>query len=68
MLQIEDHARRGAGVALVDQQGAVLEQVAVALQGEIDDGVEQRMAGADEGGGRLALRGNQGRPAEGTVT
>ncbi len=60
MLQIEQHARRGAGVALVDQHGAALQQVAVALQGEIDDSVEQRVARADEGGQRLALRRNQG--------
>jgi hypothetical protein len=59
VFQIEEHARRGAGVALVDQHGAALQQVAVALQREVDDGVEQRMTGADERGQRLALRRDQ---------
>ncbi|HWS12871.1 MAG TPA: hypothetical protein VN279_08740 [Rhodocyclaceae bacterium] len=55
MLQVEEHARRGAGVALVDQHRAAAQQVAVALQGEVDGGIEHRVAGADEGGERLAL-------------
>ena len=36
-----------------------LQQVAVALERQVEDGVEQRMAGADEGGERLALRRDQ---------
>ena len=56
MLEIEQHARPGAGIALVHQHGAAPEQVAVALEGEIDDRVEQRMTRADEGGQRLARR------------
>ena len=36
-----------------------LQQVAVALEREVDGGVEQRMARADEGGQRLALRRDQ---------
>ena len=35
------------------------EQIAVAIQSEIDDRIEQRMAGADEGGERLTLRRHQ---------
>ena len=59
MLQVEEHARLRARVALVHQHGAALEQVAVALEREVDDRVEQRMARADEGGQRLALRRDQ---------
>ena len=55
VLQVEEHARGGAWVALVDQHRAAAQQVAVALQGEVDGGIEQRVAGADEGGERLAL-------------
>ena len=43
-----------AGVAFVDEQRALLEQIAVAAERVVDDGVEQGMAGADEGGGGLA--------------
>ena len=50
----EEDARRGAGVALVNQQRALLEQIAMAAEGVVDDGVEQGMTGADEGGGGLA--------------
>ena len=60
VLQIEQHSWCGAWVALVDQHGAAFEQVAIALQGEVDDGIKQRMAGADEGGERLALGRDQG--------
>ena len=59
VLQVEEHARLRARVALVHQHRAALEQVAVALQGQVDGGVEQRMAGADEGGQRLARRRDQ---------
>ena len=55
----EEDARYCAGVALVDQDGALFEQVAVARQRAVDDGVEQRMAGTDEGGGGLAAVGDQ---------
>jgi hypothetical protein len=56
VLQIEQHARLSAGIALIDQHRAALQQVAVALQREVDDGVEQRVTGADKGGQRLALK------------
>ena len=60
VLDVEQHARLGPGVALVDQHRAALEQVAVAFEGEVDDvAVEQRMARADEGGQRLAVRRDQ---------
>jgi hypothetical protein len=60
VFQVEQHTRLHAGIAFIDQHGAALQQVAVALQREVDDGVEQRMAGADKGGQRLALRRDQG--------
>jgi hypothetical protein len=60
VLQVKQHPRCGARIARVHQHGATLQQVAVALQGEVDDGVEKRMAGADEGGERLPLGRQQG--------
>ena len=45
VLKVEQHPRLGARVALVHQHRAALQQVAVALEGEVDDRVEQRMAG-----------------------
>ena len=59
MLDGEEHAGRRAVVALVDEDRAALEQVAVAFQGQVDDGVEQRMARADESRQRLPGRGDQ---------
>jgi hypothetical protein len=56
MLEIEQHARPSAGIALVDQNGATLQEVAVALESEVDNGVEQRMPRAIEGGLRFTLR------------
>ena len=56
---LEDRQKRAdvlALVRLVDQDRALLQQVAVALQHQVDRGVEQRMAGADEGGDRAARR------------
>ena len=46
-------------VALVDEDRAALEQVAVAFQDQVDDGVEQRMARTDESRQRLPGRGDQ---------
>ena len=60
VLDVEQHARLGPRVALVHQHRAALEQVAVAFEREVDDRVEQRMARADEGGQRLAVRRHQG--------
>ena len=59
MFEIEEHARPGAEVALVHQHGAALEQVTVALEREVDDRVEQRVARTDEGGEWLTLRSDQ---------
>ena len=56
VLKVEQHAWRGTGVAFIHQHGATSEQVTVTLQGEVNDGVEQQMSRADEGGQRLALR------------
>jgi hypothetical protein len=54
VLQVDQRADLIAGVALVDQDRAAFEQVAVAFDDQVDRRVEQRMAGADEGGHRLA--------------
>ena len=59
VLDGEEHARRRAVVALVDEDRAALEQVAVAFQDQVDDGVEQRMARTDESRQRLPGRGDQ---------
>ena len=59
VLQIKEHARRRAGVALVHQHRAAPQKVAVALERQVERGIEQRMAGADESGERLALRRDQ---------
>ena len=64
VLDGEEHPRRGAGVALVDENRAALQQLAVALEGHVDDRVEQRMARTDERRQRLARRGDE-RPLEG---
>jgi hypothetical protein len=55
VLQIEQHTGLRARIALIHQHGAALQQVAVALQREVDDGVKQRVTGADKGGQWLAL-------------
>ena len=59
MLEIEQHTRPGAGITFIHQHSAALQKIAVALKGEVDDRVEQRMARADEGGQRLTLRRHQ---------
>ena len=59
VLQGEEHARARAGVALVHQHRAALQQIAMALEREVERGVEQRVARADEGRERLALRRDQ---------
>ena len=58
VLDGEEHTGCRAMVALVDEDRAEL--VAVTFQGQVDDGVEQRMARADKGPPR-AVR--AGRPA-----
>lgn len=59
MFEEEDHARIHARVALVHQHRAAPQQIAVALEREVEGGVEQRVARADEGGERLARRRDQ---------
>ena len=59
VLDGEEHAGRLAVVALVDEDRAPFQQVAVAFERQVEDGVEQRMARADEGRQRLARRRNQ---------
>ena len=58
MFQIDKKARFDALVGLVDQHAAWHEQWLEPFQHDIDDGFEQRMAGRDEFGLRLAC--NQG--------
>ena len=53
VLQGEQHAGVEAGGAFVHQDRAAPEEVASALQGEVQDGVEEGVAGTDEGGGGL---------------
>ena len=60
VLQIEQHAGLGALIAFIYQHGAAFQQVAVTLQREVDDGIEERMTWTDEGCQRLALRCYQG--------
>ena len=55
---VEEHAGLGAGVTVINEDGAAAEQVAVTLQREVEGGVEQGVAGADEGGEGLAVGGD----------
>jgi len=56
----EEDAGFGARVAFVDEDGALLEEVAMACKGAVDDGVEEWMAGADEGCGGMGIAGGEG--------
>jgi hypothetical protein len=60
VLQVEEHARRRARIALVYQHGAPAQEIAVAFERQVERGVEQRVAGTDEGREGLALRRNEG--------
>lgn len=53
MLEVEEDAWRGPRVALVHEDAAPLEEIAIPLEGEVDDRIEERRAGADEGSQRL---------------
>ena len=59
MLEVEEHARPGAGIALVHQHVAALQQIAVTLEGELDPRIEEWMPGTAERGERLPLRRDQ---------
>ena len=52
LIEDDENAQALTCIARVDQDRALLHQLAVALEGEIDRGVEHRVAGADEGGNR----------------
>ena len=52
LVEGDEDAQAVALIARIDQDRALLHQIAVALEGEVDGGVEQRVAGADEGGDR----------------
>src|SRR5690606_3401003 len=56
VLEVEEEPGLRAGVALVDQDGAAAQQVAVPFQGEVERRVEERMAWTDECGGGLPRR------------
>src|SRR3989442_243864 len=56
VLEIEEHPRLYPRITLVHQHGPSAQQITMPLDHEIERGVEQRVAGADEGGQRLALR------------
>ena len=55
MLQVEEQARRLAGVGLVDEHRAALEELAVTLEHEIDGGAQERVARADQLGAGLLV-------------
>ena len=55
VLQVKEDARRLAHVPLVHQYRPPAEQLTVAFQRQVERGVEQRVAGADEGRRHLAL-------------
>ena len=59
VLDVEQHARPGAAIALVHEHRAAFQQITVALKGEVDDRIEQRMPRTDERCERLALRRHQ---------
>jgi hypothetical protein len=54
MFEEDQHARACSEVALVDEHHTAAQQIAVALPSDVDDGIEQRVARADEGGRGLA--------------
>src|SRR5688572_6407789 len=56
VLEREQHAWAGAGVAFVHQHCSALHEIAVALERKVEGRIEQRVARAYEGGERLALR------------
>ena len=60
MLHVEQHAGFGAHIAFIHQHGAAFQQVPIAFQGEVNDGIEQGMARTDKGSQRLALWSHQG--------
>ena len=55
VLEEEKDTRARAGIALVHEHRAALQQIAVALKREVEHGIEQRMARADESSERLPL-------------
>ena len=59
VLQIEEHVGPVALVALVDQHGAALQEIAVPFQCQIDHRIEQWVPGTHERRQGLALRRNQ---------
>ncbi len=56
VLDIDQGAHRLAEITTIDQYGAALEQVMVPLKDQVSRGIQQRMPGTYEGGGRFALR------------
>jgi hypothetical protein len=56
MFEVEQHTRLHSGIAFINQHAAAFQQIAMTLQRQVDDGVEQRVAGADKCRQRLALR------------
>src|SRR5690606_8808620 len=59
VLEVEDEPGLLAGVALVDEDGTTAQEVAVALEGEVERRVEEGVTGADEGREGLARRRDQ---------
>lgn len=59
MFEVKQHAGFGPGIALVHQYGSSAQQIAMALQRQVDGGIQQRMTWADKSSKRLALYRNQ---------
>lgn len=55
VFEVEQHPRRCAGVALVNQHGAAPQQVAVALQHQVERSIQQWVARAEKRSQWLAL-------------
>src|SRR5690242_20350106 len=55
MLEVEEHSGASAHVSFVHQHRATLQQVRVALECQVKDGIQERMARTDECGEWLPL-------------
>src|SRR6266446_6631897 len=55
VLQVEEHTRCRARIALVYQYRATTQKIAMAFECQVEGGIQQRMARADKGRQGLAL-------------
>ena len=54
MIKIDQHSGRGAGIAFVHKHAAAAQEVAVPFKREVEDRLQQRVAGTNECGHHLA--------------